>query len=59
MSYYSDDWYVRDAGSVAGPFTREEVMERLGRGELDWYHEVSQRRFGKLSGLGRLNPVFL
>jgi hypothetical protein len=42
MSYDSDYWYVRDAGNVAGPFTRAEVMERWGRGELEWYHEVSQ-----------------
>ena len=37
-----DYWYVRDAGNVAGPFTRAQVMDRWGRGELEWYHEVSQ-----------------
>lgn len=42
MSYDSDYWYVRDAGNVAGPFTRAQVMDRWGRGELEWYHEVSQ-----------------
>ncbi len=32
MTYDSDYWYVRDAGSVVGPFTRAEVVERLRSG---------------------------
>ena len=42
MSHDSDYWYIRDAGNVAGPFTRTELMDRWSRGELEWYHEVSQ-----------------
>jgi hypothetical protein len=51
-----DNWYVRDAGVVAGPFMRSELLERYQKGELDWYHEVSQDRLIWIS-ISTLPPV--
>lgn len=52
----ADNWYVRDAGVVAGPFLRIELLERYQKGELDWYHEVSQDRLIWIS-ISTLPPV--
>ena len=44
MKQYSELWFIRDGEDVSGPFTYTQLDAKRRRGDLQWYHEVSQDR---------------